>query len=139
MDSTNPFPPEKVLVVDDTPANLSVLTAALEPEGYEILAVPNGATALKVAARAQPGLILLDVLMPELDGFETCRHLKQNDATSDIPVIFITARGETESRVAAFRAGGVDYVVKPFHAPEVVSRVRTHLRLNRLACELREK
>src|ERR1700747_1075365 len=105
MDSfpSKPFPREKVLLVDDTPANLSVLTAALEPEGYEILAVPNGATALKVAARAKPGLILLDVLMPELDGFETCRRLKQNDATRDIPVIFITALREIESMVAGVR------------------------------------
>lgn len=131
--------PEKILLVDDVPANLTVLTAALEPEGYEIFAAPNGTTALKVAARAKPDLILLDIMMPELDGFETCRRLQQNETTRDIPVIFITARNEMESVVAGFRAGGVDYVVKPFQAEEVLSRVKTHLRLNRLTRELLEK
>jgi DNA-binding NtrC family response regulator len=130
---------EKILLVDDIPANLAVLTAALEPEGYEILAAPNGLTALKVAARAQPDLILLDVMMPELNGMETCRRLKQDEATRDIPVIFITARSEMESVVDGFRAGGVDYVIKPFQAEEVLSRVATHLRINRLARELMEK
>src|SRR5882724_995379 len=130
--------PEKILLVDDVPANLSVLTAALEPEGYEILAAPNGPTALKVAAKARPHLILLDIMMPEVNGLETCRRLKADEATRDIPVIFITARGETESMVEGFRAGGVDYVVKPFQADEVLSRVATHLRLNRLTRELRE-
>lgn len=132
-------PPEKILLVDDVPANLAVLTAALEPEGYEIFAAPNGSTALKVAAKAKPDLILLDIMMPELDGFETCRRIKANEATRDIPVIFITARNEMESVVAGFRAGGVDYVVKPFQADEVLSRVKTHLRLNRLTRELLEK
>ncbi len=130
---------EKILLVDDVPVNLAVLTAALEPEGYEIFAAPNGTTALKVAAKAKPDLILLDIMMPELDGFETCRRLKQNDVTRDIPVIFITARNEMESVVAGFRAGGVDYVVKPFQADEVLSRVKTHLRLNRLTRELLDK
>lgn len=132
-------PREKILLVDDVPANLTVLTAALEPEGYEILAAPGGLVALKVAARARPELILLDILMPELDGLETCRRLKQDEATRDIPVIFITARGEMASMVEGFRAGGVDYVVKPFQADEVLSRVATHLRLSRLTRELREK
>ena len=130
---------EKILLVDDVPANLAVLTAALEPEGYEIFAAPNGTAALKVAAKAKPDLILLDIMMPELDGFETCRRLKQDETTRDIPVIFITARNEMESVVAGFRAGGVDYVVKPFQADEVLSRVATHLRLNRLTRELLEK
>jgi DNA-binding NtrC family response regulator len=130
---------EKILLVDDVPANLSVLTSALEPEGYEIFAAQNGAAALKVAAKAKPDLILLDIMMPELDGFETCRRLKENEATRDIPVIFITARNEMESVVAGFRAGGLDYVVKPFQADEVLSRVKTHLRLSRLTRELLEK
>src|SRR5579863_4676594 len=132
-------PPDKILLVDDVPANLSVLTAALEPEGYEILAVPNGATALKVAARAQPALVLLDIMMPELDGFETCRRLKAQEATRDIPVVFITARGDTGDVVEGSRAGGVDYVVKPFQTAEVVSRVAMHVRLSRLTRELLEK
>jgi DNA-binding NtrC family response regulator len=131
--------PERLLLVDDAPANLSVLAATLEPKGFEILAVSDGATALRVAERAQPDLIILDIIMPGMDGFETCRRLKQVEATKDIPVIFITARGETEHIVAGFAAGGVDYVVKPFEAAEVVSRVNTHLRLSRLRRELLEK
>ncbi len=129
----------KILLVDDVPANLLVLTAALEPEGYEILAVPCGAAALKVAVKALPELILLDIMMPELDGLETCRRLKMDPVTAEIPVIFITARSDMESVVEGFRAGGVDYVVKPFQAEEVLSRVATHLRISRLTRELREK
>ena len=132
-------PREKILLVDDVPANLSVLSAALEPEGYEILAASGGGQALKVAARARPDLILLDVLMPEVDGLETCRRLKQDPATREIPVIFITARNEMESVVEGFRAGGVDYILKPFQTEEVLSRLATHLRLSRLSRELQEK
>src|SRR5690242_15816668 len=130
---------EKILLVDDVPANLTVLTSALEPEGYEILAAPSGSIALQVAAKAKPDLILLDIMMPGMDGLETCRRLKQNEATRDIPVIFITARNETESVVEGFHAGGVDYVTKPFQAGEVLNRVATHLRINRLTRELIEK
>jgi len=135
----NPIVLEKIMLVDDVPGNLSVLSSALEPEGYEILAVPNGATALKVGARARPALILLDIMMPELDGFETCRRLKAQPETRDIPVVFITARCDPGDVVEGFRAGGVDYVVKPFQTAEVVSRVTTHVRLNRLTRELMEK
>ncbi len=129
----------KILLVDDVAANLSVLTAALEPEGYEIMAVPSGELALKVAGLARPDLILLDILMPEMDGLETCRRLKSTEATRAIPVLFITARTEMESVVEAFRAGGVDYVVKPFQADEVVSRVANHLRIAALTRDLSEK
>ncbi len=139
MEATQTSPPEKILLVDDVPANLSVLTAALEPAGFEILAASDGATALKVAVKARPGLILLDIMMPEMGGLEACRRLKQNEATRDIPVIFITARGDPKSLVAGFQAGGVDYVVKPFQAEEVVSRVTTHLQISRLTRELQQK
>ena len=138
----SPIPPasrEKILIVDDVAANLAVLTAALEPEGYEVLAVPGGLATLTVAAKAQPDLILLDVMMPELDGLELCRRLKADDATRTIPVLFITARNEMTSVVEAFRAGGVDYIVKPFQTEEVLSRVNTHLRTQRLTRELMEK
>ena len=138
MDTQKIIQREKILLVDDVPANLSVLTAALEPAGYEILAVPNGKTALKVATLARPDLILLDIMMPEMDGFETCRRLKQDESTRDIPVIFITARDETKSLVEGFEAGGVDYVIKPFRAAEVVSRVATHLQISRLTRELQK-
>jgi DNA-binding NtrC family response regulator len=131
--------PEKILLVDDVPENLAVLSASLEPQGYEIFTASNSQTALKIAARAQPDLILLDVLMPDHDGFETCRRLKLDPLTAAIPVIFISARTETESLVAGFRAGGVDYVIKPFQAEEVNSRVTTHLRIARLTRELSGK
>jgi DNA-binding NtrC family response regulator len=130
---------EKILLVDDVPANLTMLTAALEPQGYDIFAAPNGTVALSIATKVKPDLILLDILMPELDGLETCRRLKQTETTRDIPVIFITARGETEVVVDGFRAGGVDYVVKPFQTGEVFNRIATHLRLSRLTRELLEK
>lgn len=130
---------EKILLADDIPANLAVLSAALEPEDYEILTASDGQDALKIAARARPDLILLDVLMPGLGGLEACRRLKQDESTRDIPVIFITALNETTSLVEGFQAGGVDYVTKPFQAEEIVSRVSTHLRMGRLTRELLEK
>jgi DNA-binding NtrC family response regulator len=130
---------EKILLVDDIPTNITVLAAALEPEGYEILAAPDGPSALKVASRALPSLILLDIMMPEMDGLETCRRLKADKLTRDIPVIFITARGEIESVAEGFRAGAVDYVVKPFQTEEVLARVSTHLRLARLTRALLQK
>jgi DNA-binding NtrC family response regulator len=134
-----PERPPRILLVDDVPANLSVLAAALEPEGYEILVADSGPSAIAVAGRALPDLILLDIVMPGPDGLETCRRLQQDPAMRETPVIFLTARGDTASMVAAFQAGGVDYVIKPFQIEEVLIRVRTHLRLSRLTLELREK
>lgn len=132
-------PREKILLVDDNPMNLKVLTDALEPEGYEILAAPGGEVALKIAAKGAPDLILLDVMMSGLNGIDTCRHLKESDETRDIPVIFISARGDMESVVAGFAAGGVDYITKPFHAGEVLARVENHLKHVRLTRELMQK
>ena len=129
----------KLLLVDDTPENLKVLRQTLEAEGYSILVATSGEAALRVVPRAHPDLILLDVMMPGMDGFETCRRLKQDGTTQGIPVIFITARAETEAIVAGFRAGGVDYVIKPFQADEVLIRVQTHLKIDRLARELARK
>ena len=119
----------KVLLVDDTPANIDVLKKTLQPEGYEISIAPNGKIALSIVGRVMPDLILLDVMMPEMDGFETCRRLKENPATRDIPVIFITAKTETEDIVKGFELGGVDYIAKPFRREEVCARARTHLLL----------
>jgi DNA-binding NtrC family response regulator len=130
---------EKLLIADDNPVNINVLRDALEPHGYEILAAPNGDTALKIAQRALPSLILLDIMMPGLDGFSVCRLLKTIDATREIPVIFLTARQEMESLAEAFQAGGVDYVTKPFQAEEILIRIDTHLRTRRLTRELTEK
>lgn len=129
---------ERILVVDDVVSNVRLLAQALEPAGYEILVAQNGRDALRIAERAQPGLILMDVMMPGLDGVATCRLLKQNPELADIPVIFITALDERENVVKGFAAGGVDYVVKPFHPEEVLRRVENHLNLHRLARDLEQ-
>jgi DNA-binding NtrC family response regulator len=127
-----------VLVVDDILANRNLLRQALEPQGYEVLLAGDGEAALKAAERALPDVILLDVMMPGLDGFETCRRLKEIAATRHIPVLFITAMGETTSMVEGFQAGGIDYITKPFQTAEVLVRVKTHLenaRLTKVICE----
>ena len=129
----------EILIVDDIPANLNLLRQTLESEGYTIIGAPSGEVALQIATRAQPDLILLDVMMPGIDGFETCRYLKADDATADIPVIFITAKEETESLVEGFRVGGVDYITKPFKDEEVRIRVETHLKIDRLTKEVLQK
>ena len=129
----------KILIVDDTPENIKVLRQTLETEGYSILVATSGEACLTVANRAIPDLILLDVMMPGLNGFETCRHLKNDETTRDIPVIFITARAETEAIVEGFQTGGVDYIIKPFQDDEVLIRVKTHLQVSRLAHELQTK
>jgi len=103
-----------VLVVDDIAANRSLLRDTLEPDGYEVLLAPDGETGVKVAQRARPDVILLDVMMPKLDGFETCRRLKECPDTRAIPVIFITAKDETRATIEGFQAGGIDYIIKPF-------------------------
>ena len=130
---------EKILIVDDNPANIGLLSEALERAGHEILAASDGESGLKIAALAKPALILLDVMMPLLDGMATCRRLKMTDATRDIPVIFITARQDAESVLSGFKSGAVDYIHKPFHLEEVLSRVETHLQIGRLNRELRTR
>lgn len=112
-----------VLIVDDTPANIDILWNMLEGEEYRVSVAKNGEAALKTVARSCPDLILLDVMMPGLDGFETCRHLKSDEKTRDIPVIFITAKNTPEDMVKGFTLGGVDYVAKPFRQEEVCVRV----------------
>lgn len=119
----------KILIVDDTVANVDVLTSTLAPLGYQLAVANSGDKALKIAARFAPDLILLDVMMPGIDGFEVCRLLKEDAATAHIPVIFVTAKIETDDVVRGFRLGAVDYVTKPFRAEEVVARVGTHLML----------
>lgn len=130
---------ERILIVDDTPANLTLLSHTLEPLGYEIIAASNGDQALKLAGSTKPDLILLDVMMPGRDGFAVCKTLKSDPATRGIPVIFLTAKQETESVVRGLKAGAVDYVFKPFQAEEVLSRVETHLKLSRLTRELQAR
>jgi len=129
----------KVLIVDDVPANLKVLRDALEPEGYKILGAPNGGTALRIVAGTSPDIILLDVVMPDIDGYEVCRRLKENEATKHIPVIFVTVKDEKASLIEGFRVGGVDYITKPFEKEEVLVRVETHLKISCLTRELLQK
>jgi len=127
-----------IMVVDDTPANLKLLQDMLQAKGYLVRTFPRGAMALAAAANKPPDLILLDINMPEMNGFEVCERLKSDNALKDIPVIFISALSETEDKVKAFSFGGVDYITKPFHFDEVSARVETHLRLRRQQLELKE-
>jgi len=129
----------QVLIVDDNPVNLKVLRQVLEEAGYNILVATNGVNALKLAAQGRPEAILLDVRMPEMDGYEVCRRLKAEEATNAIPVLFITADDQTEALVAGFDAGGVDYITKPFRKEEVLMRLKAHLSLSRLTHELTRK
>ncbi len=121
----------RVLVVDDTPKNIQLLLTILSRKTYEIHVANNGIQALRKAQMVIPDLILLDVMMPEMDGFETCRQLKSNPDTENIPVIFLTARTETEDIVKGFELGAVDYITKPFNSAELLARVHTHLELKR--------
>ena len=137
----DPFNPTQaeILIVDDVPGNLNVLCQTLESGGYNVIAAPNGNLALQILSRTRPDLILLDIVMPEMNGFEVCRRLKADAATTDIPVIFITVKDETESLVEGFQVGGVDYITKPFNEKEVLVRVETHLKIHRLTQELLQK
>jgi len=126
-----------VMVVDDQPANLSLLEDILG-EHYRVRSFPRGRLALAAAAAEPPDLILLDINMPEMKGFEVCEKLKATPELADIPVIFLSALGETEDKVKAFRAGAVDYITKPFQLEEVHARVSTHVELHRTRQELRQ-
>lgn len=130
---------ETILIVDDTPANLGVLVETLGAAGYQLMVAEDGEEALTQTATTQPDLILLDVMMPGLDGFETCRRFKAQPNTRDVPVLFMTALSETADKVKAFAAGGVDYITKPIEHEEALARVRTHLALRRLRRELEEQ
>lgn len=128
-----------VLIVDDNPANLSVLSDALDLAGLEVWVAKSGKVALERAKYALPNLILLDVMMPEMDGFETCHQLKADAATKDIPVIFMTALSDTANKVKGFQVGAVDYITKPFQQEEVLSRVKLHLQLHDLTEKLEQR
>jgi DNA-binding response OmpR family regulator/DNA-binding CsgD family transcriptional regulator len=125
----------RVLIVDDVPDNLSVLHDALDESGYTVLVATDGESALQRAVQAQPDIVLLDAVMPGMDGFEVARRLKANPETAPIPIIFMTGLTETEHVVAAFQAGGVDYVTKPIRAQEVLARMAVHLRGARQAVQ----
>lgn len=132
-------PVPNILVVDDTPANLQLLAMMLKERGYRVRPVPGGRLALQAVRRETPDLILLDINMPEMNGYEVCEQLKADDALKDIPVLFISALDETTDKIKAFAAGGVDYVTKPFQFEEVEARVQTHLRLRRLQIEQKDR
>lgn len=121
--------PYTILIVDDTPANLGVAVDFLEGKGFTVLVAQDGEEGLQRAQLVLPDLILLDVMMPGIDGFETCRRLKKTESTKDIPVIFMTALADTSDKVKAFAAGAVDYVSKPFQVEELLARINTHLSL----------
>ncbi len=125
-----------ILIVDDTPENLQVLSATLSDRGYKVRGVINGKMAIRAARSGSPDLILLDIKMPEMDGYEVCTQLKRDPKTSEIPVIFISALDEVLDKVTAFKVGGVDYITKPFHVAEVLARIEHQLTIQRLKKQL---
>ena len=131
-------PKGDILIVDDTPANLRLLSQMLVEQGYQVRPVPDGSLALAAVQAQPPDLILLDIRMPGMDGYEVCEHLKADAQTRDIPVIFISALDAAQDKVRAFTIGGVDYVTKPFQVEEVLARVGTHLALRRLQKQLQD-
>ncbi len=128
-----------ILVVDDTPENLQLLSGMLKGCGYKARPVPSGEMALRAAANDPPDLILLDINMPDMNGYQVCEHLKADPVLAPIPVIFISALNETMDKVKAFHLGGVDYITKPFQFEEVHARVDTHLKLRQLQKELEQR
>ena len=137
--SDHPKEIESLLLVDDNPTNLQVLYQTLETTGCKLLVAKNGETALSIAQKASPDLILLDIMMPGIDGFEVCRRLKADPATAAIPVIFLSALTDTKDKVQGLQLGAVDYVSKPFQPDEVIARVNTHLTIHRLKREVEKK
>jgi signal transduction histidine kinase len=137
MTDANPGPSQSnLLIVDDTPANLQLLSDLLLKRGYIVRAAISGKLALEAVRNYPPDLILLDIMMPEMNGYQVCAELKSSEQLRDIPVIFMSALGETADKVQAFEAGGVDYICKPFQCEEVEARVKTHLELRRQKLEL---
>ncbi|MBF0119555.1 MAG: diguanylate cyclase [Desulfobacterales bacterium] len=120
-----------ILIIDDNPKNLQVLGNIVKENGYKIAVAKNGKEAIDFTKKKKPDLILLDIMMPQMDGFETCNIIKADETTKNIPVIFITALSDSQSKVKAFELGGVDYIVKPFMREEVTARIRVHLQLRK--------
>lgn len=130
---------QTILVVDDTPENLALITNLLK-DLYTVKIATSGKKALQIAFSAEPpDLVLLDIMMPEMDGYEVCRQLKSDSQTADIPVIFLTAKSEIDDELKGFDMGAVDYIMKPVSSPIVLARVRTHLRLKRVTDYLKSK
>ena len=131
--------PELILVVDDSPANLEVVCETLSDAGYFVATAINGDRALKRVQTYPPALILLDVQMPKIDGFETCKRLRAEPKTANIPIIFTTALSDGDSKVKGFVLGAVDYITKPFQEQEVLARVKTHLQLRQLTKNIEQR
>ncbi|NEP13370.1 MAG: MEKHLA domain-containing protein [Symploca sp. SIO2C1] len=136
---TNDKSKGNILVVDDTPANLNLLTSMLSEQGYKVRLAPNGRLALRSVQSSAPEVILLDILMPEMDGYQVCEQLKANPETQDIPIIFLSALYEVSDKVKAFKVGGVDYITKPFQVEEVLTRVENQLKIGRLKKQLTQQ
>ena len=128
-----------ILVVDDTPSNLQVLFTYLENAGFTVLLAQNGQRALQIIESIIPDLILLDILMPGMDGFERCDLLKSRESTKEIPIIFLTALSETTHKIKGLAMGGVDYITKPIEQQEVIARIKTHLALRHFHQHLTER
>jgi sigma-B regulation protein RsbU (phosphoserine phosphatase) len=136
---TNTADGESILLVDDNPTNLQVLYQTLEGVGCKLLIAKGGELALSIAAKALPNLILLDIMMPGIDGYEVCQRLKSDPITANIPVIFLSALGETGDKVKGLQMGAVDYITKPFQPDEVIARVNTDLTIHRLKQEVERR
>jgi signal transduction histidine kinase len=139
IDGTSSSPVIRILLVDDIPTNLKVLSEAVRNQGWTTLIATDGESAIEQAEYAQPSLILLDVMMPGIDGFETCARLKQNPITAAIPIIFMTALSDSVNKVRGLELGAVDYITKPFQQEEVLARVKLHLKLHLLSRELEQQ
>ena len=140
--STNQNPikqTDTILIVDDETDSLRLMTDILSREGYRVRPTERPLSALESAMANPPGLILLDVRMPEMDGFEVCRRLKQEERTKDIPIIFVSGLQDVQDRVRGFEVGGVDFISKPFQEEEVLARVRTHLNMRKTQLHLEER
>ena len=130
---------DRIMVIDDRPSNLTLLRDILYEKGYKVATFPQARLALTAARRNPPDLILLDIDMPDMDGFELCKKLKQDDCLRDIPVVFVSALSSAQDKVQAFSLGGIDYITKPFLSEEVFARLETHLNLRRLQREMRKQ
>ena len=129
---------KKILLVDDTPSTINVIRTVLSDANYDVFIATKGELAISKAEINLPDLILLDILMPGIDGFETCKRLKSNNKTKNIPIVFISALAESFDKVKAFKLGAADYITKPINNEELLARVNTHIRLNYLQKELSE-
>ena len=128
-----------ILIVDDLPDNLRLLRDTLSAQGYKVRSATTGAMAIRAAQSPATELILLDIKLPDLDGYEVCKQLKSNEQTKDIPIIFFSALNDTSNKVQGFAVGGIDYISKPFQAEEVLARVEIHLTIRRLRQKLQEQ